>query len=65
MSVLESMGSDHNRELTHERKLHPATVASMRVQNAILVRQSAEFNDNCCQQANALIAQGLEPTSEH
>src|ERR1017187_5110119 len=43
-------GSCHNRELTHERKLHPATVASTRLQNGVLGRQSAEFNDNCCQQ---------------
>ena len=55
MSVLEPMGSGHNRELTRERKLHPATVASMRLQNAILGRQSTEFNDHCCQQANALM----------
>ena len=53
MSVLE--GSGHNRELTRECKLHPATVASRQLQNAILGPQSAEFNDYCCYQANALI----------
>ena len=47
---LESMGSGRNRELTRERKLHPATVASMRLQNAIPGPKSAEFNDQCCQQ---------------
>ena len=31
----------------------------MRLQNAILGRQSAESNDNCCQQGDALIEIGL------
>jgi len=53
------MGSGHNRELTLERKLHPATVASMRLQNEILGRQSAEFNVNGCQQGLALIDDNL------
>ena len=44
MSVLESMGSGHNRELTRKQKLHPAAAASMRLQNAILERQNAEFS---------------------
>jgi hypothetical protein len=61
VSVLESMGSGHNRELTRERKLHPATVASMRLQNAILGPQSAEFNDHCCQQAESLVDAPCEP----
>jgi len=39
----------------HKRKLHPATVASMRLQSAILERRNPEFVDNYCEQANALI----------
>jgi hypothetical protein len=49
------MASGHNRESTRERKLHAATVASMRLQNAILGPQSAEFNDHCWQQGKLLI----------
>jgi hypothetical protein len=55
VSVVESTGSGHNRELTRERKLHPATVASMRLQNAIFGAQSAECNDHFCQQPKSLI----------
>jgi hypothetical protein len=53
VSVLESMGSGHNRELTRKQKLHPAAAASMRLQNAILERQNAEIFDHGCQQAEA------------
>jgi hypothetical protein len=38
----------------HKRKLHPATVASMRLQSAILERRNPEFVDNYCEQGNAL-----------
>ena len=55
MSVLESMGSSHNREVTRERKLRPATVASMRLQNAILGPQSAELMTTFANRAVALI----------
>src|ERR1700733_2420363 len=48
-------GSGHNRELTRGRKLYRATVASMRLQNAILGPKSAEFNDQWCQQLQPLI----------
>jgi hypothetical protein len=35
--------------------LYPAAVASIAVANATLERQNAEFIDNCCEQAKALI----------
>jgi hypothetical protein len=45
----------HARVDPHKRKLHPETVAFMRLQSAILERRYSEFVDCYCEQGNALI----------
>jgi hypothetical protein len=57
-------GAGRNRALTCmsgnciERPLRP-----LRLQNATLERQNAEFIDNCCEQTNALIEPFRRPPS--